>query len=106
MENNSKNQEKKISHIHSGISGFNANIITEDIARIDNLVTDYEGAILAKLKDDYDNTTKVSDKIADKIATFGGSWHFIIILASTLLLWLIWNSVFFLPHLMKNPLYY
>ncbi len=92
-----------MAHIDSGITGFHSKIVNEDKGRIESLVDDYENTILLRLKDEYKNNTSYSDKVADKIATFGGSWKFILILASTLLLWVIWNSVVFLPHFDERP---
>lgn len=39
---------------------------------------------------------KTGEKISDKVATFGGSWKFIIIFFSTLVIWIIMNSVYFM----------
>lgn len=39
---------------------------------------------------------KVGEKISDKVATFGGSWKFIIIFFTVLLLWIIINSLYFM----------
>lgn len=101
VRENDKNEE--ITHINSGITGFSSDIVNENGSRIDKLVEEYEKSILLRVKEDYNKNTKTSDKIADKIAQFGGSWKFIIILASVLSIWLLWNSVVFLPHFDEKP---
>ncbi len=103
MEKELKNENEKITHIDSVVNGFSTFIANEDKSRIDSLVSQYEKDILLRIKDDYNKNTKTSEKVADNIAKFGGSWKFIIILASTLSLWLIWNSVSFLPHFDSKP---
>lgn len=92
-----------LSHVDSRIIGFKSSIIDEDKFRIDNFVDEYEKSILIRLRDEYKNNTSRSDKVADKIAKFGGSWKFIIILAAILILWLIWNSISILPHFDEKP---
>lgn len=93
----------EITHVSSGITGFDTVINDEDRSRIDSLVDDYEKAILKRLEAEYNKNTTKSDKIADNIAKFGGSWKFIVIMASTLAFWLIWNSLPFVPHFDKSP---
>lgn len=41
---------------------------------------------------DFDKQETFGQKIADRVATFGGSWTFIIIFVTTLLLWVLLNS--------------
>ncbi len=48
---------------------------------------------------EFDKELTYGQKLADKVATFGGSWRFIIIFAATLFAWVVINSVF----LMKRP---
>lgn len=38
------------------------------------------------------------ERVADRVASFGGSWTFIIIFGSTLLMWMAINSLYFLWH--------
>ncbi len=45
--------------------------------------------------EDYDKNLTFGQRIADKVASFGGSWTFIIIFLSFLLAWIIWNSFVF-----------
>ena len=44
------------------------------------------------LNSDFDNKLSVGDRIADKVAEFGGSWRFIIIFGSILLVWIVLNT--------------
>jgi uncharacterized membrane protein len=42
---------------------------------------------------EFDNQLTLGQRIADKVASFGGSWTFIIIFASILISWIILNSI-------------
>ncbi|HCR44682.1 MAG TPA: hypothetical protein DIV41_08890 [Ruminococcaceae bacterium] len=53
------------------IEGFDIKLTQEHLQRIDRLVDNYESSIAARLDSEYDNQTKKSDRIADKIAIFG-----------------------------------
>ena len=69
------------------------NISDDHSKRIDRLVYDYKSRILTQLNaQDYRETTH-SDRLADKVALFAGSWKFIIIFSMFLILWMIWNSL-------------
>jgi len=61
--------------------------------RIDRLVDEYKSHILTQLNArEYRETTR-SDHLADKVALFAGSWKFIIIFTSFLVLWMVWNTL-------------
>lgn len=61
--------------------------------RIDRLVDEYKSHILTQLNArDYRETTR-SDRLADKVALFAGSWKFIIIFILFLTLWMLWNTL-------------
>lgn len=61
--------------------------------RIDRLVDEYKSHILTQLNArDYRETTR-SDRLADKVALFAGSWKFIIIFTLFLTLWMLWNTL-------------
>ncbi|MBM7644919.1 putative membrane protein [Scopulibacillus daqui] len=77
------------------IQGFDINLNQESLKRIDRLVDRYESEILHQLDSEYTQKTKWSDRLADKIAQFGGSWRFIIWFAVFLSIWIIWNSLMF-----------
>jgi len=61
--------------------------------RINVLVDEFESHIHAHINEEYTKSTKWADKLADRIASFGGSWRFIIIFFTVLLLWVIINSL-------------
>jgi len=61
--------------------------------RVDQLVREFEKQIHVHLNEEYVKSTKRSDKIADKIAEFGGSWKFIILFLVVLLAWIVGNSL-------------
>ncbi len=88
----------------SNIQGFDIQLNHEKLNRIDRLVDNYESSIITRLDSDYVNKTKWSDRLADRIASFGGSWKFIILFSIFLLSWIIWNSVpLFYPHFDPHP---
>lgn len=49
--------------------------------------------ITRNINKEFDDQLTVGQRLADKVAAFGGSWTFIIIFASILLAWVILNSV-------------
>lgn len=44
---------------------------------------------------DFDSTQNFCQRVADRVASFGGSWIFIIIFLALLAIWIIWNSYLF-----------
>lgn len=87
----------------SVIHGFDIEINQENANRIDRLVDNYEKSILIHLNDEYVRKTKWSDRLADRIASFGGSWKFIIFFGVFLSIWIIWNSISFTYHFDAQP---
>ncbi|OCT14363.1 hypothetical protein A8709_26460 [Paenibacillus pectinilyticus] len=87
----------------SKIQGFDIEINHTDAKRIDRLVDNYEKSILTHLDEEYVRKTSWSDRIADRIASFGGSWRFIIFFAVFLILWIIWNTLPFTYHFDSQP---
>lgn len=69
--------------------------LTDYNKRINLLVDEFESRIHTHLNEEYTKSTKWSDKLADKIASFGGSWKFIISFFVILVLWIIVNSLSF-----------
>jgi len=63
--------------------------------RINQLVSDYEQHIVSHLEQEYAKKTTRGDKIADKVAAFGGSWKFILIFGVFLVLWMLINTLQF-----------
>jgi uncharacterized membrane protein len=61
--------------------------------RINNYVDEYKKQIEARLDEEYFRKATRGDKISDKVAQFGGSWKFIIIFSSFLVLWMILNTL-------------
>lgn len=77
----------------SDIEGFDIPLSESDASRIDRLVNEYEDRIMYHLNETYEKTTSASDRLADRIASFGGSWPFILLFACFLLAWMILNTV-------------
>ncbi|MCQ6280384.1 DUF1003 domain-containing protein [Bacillus sp. EB600] len=92
-------KDEKINSIH----GFDIELNKEDTLRIGRLVDNYEKSILAHLDDEYIRKTTWSDRLADRISSFGGSWKFIIFFSLFLVFWMIWNSFTFTKHFDSKP---
>jgi uncharacterized membrane protein len=63
--------------------------------RIQRLVNEFESNIHEHLNEDYVKSTKWSDRLADNVASFVGSWKFINIFISFLVAWVILNALTF-----------
>lgn len=74
------------------------NLVTEERGKIEKLeqeVVDsiHESDLLSENPNlTYQETTSTGDKIADKVAKFGGSWNFIIIFFVILVVWILINT--------------
>ena len=75
------------------IRGYGIELNDEKLSRIDQMVESYEKRVAARLDEDYEQHTSRSDRVADKVAAFGGSWKFIIIFASFLVVWILLNLI-------------
>jgi uncharacterized membrane protein len=64
-------------------------------ARVNRLVDEFDIHIHKHINEEYNKSTKWPDKFADKIASFGGSWKFIIVFFLILVLWILINSLSF-----------
>ena len=53
------------------------------------------GKVSRDTNEDFDKAQTFGQRVADKVASFGGSWTFIIIFLSFLTVWIIWNSYIF-----------
>lgn len=84
---------KKFAEKDDRIRGFELELNKERITRLDRLVKSYEQRVSARLDEEYEISTKRSDRIADKVASFGGSWTFIIIFGVFLLTWILINAL-------------
>jgi uncharacterized membrane protein len=93
------NVKPEVEDNSTSIQGFDIDINENDAERIDRLVDNYESRIMSHLNDVYVLQTKKADRIADKMAKFGGSWKFIISFALFLTVWIIWNTIAFTSHL-------
>jgi uncharacterized membrane protein len=55
----------------------------------------HDGALVAgNLNQEFDQSLSVGERISDKVAEFGGSWHFIITFFVLMALWILANSVY------------
>lgn len=83
--------------------GFDIQIDEDNRKRIDKLVDNYERTIITRVNETYLLNTSRADQLADAIAKFGGSWNFIIIFFSFLILWIVWNILQFTYHFDEPP---
>lgn len=75
------------------IDGFDIELNEEKLQRIDRLVDDYENLISNRIDQAYIEETTWANKLADRIALFGGSWNFIVLFFLFLFVWITWNLV-------------
>lgn len=88
----------------SSIKGYDIELNKKRLSRIDSLVNNYEKKVTSRLDQEYEVDTKISDRIADKVAAFGGSWAFIIVFACFLLSWILVNALPLFPfHFDPHP---
>ncbi|UOF90038.1 DUF1003 domain-containing protein [Fodinisporobacter ferrooxydans] len=77
------------------IKGFkhfaNTHVKEHDEQRMNRIVEEYSKRVLLHLDEEYNKQTKWGDRLADKIAQFGGSWKFITYFASILVVWMVFN---------------
>ncbi len=50
------------------------------------------------LNEQFDKQLTVGERVSDKVASFGGSWKFIILFFCVMAVWIVANSVYFLWH--------
>lgn len=70
----------------------------------------HDGAVVAdSLNREFDRSLTLGERIADKVAEFGGSWRFIIAFFAMMILWITANSVYLLfqpfdpyPYILLN----
>lgn len=76
-------------------------ITIESISLFNQIEINY--SLLIRINDDYLKTTTVSDRLADRIAAFGGSWKFIILFGIFLFAWIVWNTLQLTRHFDAPP---
>lgn len=79
------------------------NLSKAHIRRVTEMVNEYKGNIEEHLNEQQEKNTNWSGRLADNIASFGGSWPFIIIFITFLLVWMGWNIVRFTVHFDESP---
>ena len=85
------------------LNGFRANYVEESLTQEQGELTQLDKEVLESVhqndlisKDaniEYEETVSLGDRLADKIASFGGSWRFIIIFMAILVGWILLNSI-------------
>jgi uncharacterized membrane protein len=79
------------------------NLSEAHIKRVTEMVNEYKGNIEEHLNQEQESNTNWAGRLADNIASFGGSWPFIIIFITFLLLWMAWNVLNFTVHFDNSP---
>jgi uncharacterized membrane protein len=51
----------------------------------------------------HDNSLTFGDRTSDSVAAYVGSWRFVILMTVLLIVWIVWNSISFLPHFDPPP---
>ncbi len=85
------------------IRNIRLNYVEEILKKEKGELSNLENKVLASLKEqetisqniniEFDKKLTFGEKISDKLATFGGSWRFIIIFLALLVMWIILNSI-------------
>jgi len=88
------------------LNRFRNEYLTDIIKKDKGELTEIEDDVVRSLKEqellsrdlnlEYDRRLSMGQRLADKIADFGGSWRFIGIFAAVLVLWTMVNTTFFL----------
>jgi uncharacterized membrane protein len=79
------------------------NLSEAHIKRVTQMVNEYKGRIESHLNTEQENNLSWAGRLADNIASFGGSWPFIIIFITFLLLWMAWNVLSYTVHFDQSP---
>ena len=58
----------------------------------------YHELISKNIETEFDQNWTFGEKLADKIASFGGSWSFLILFGLFLIIWIVMNTVVFIVH--------
>jgi uncharacterized membrane protein len=60
-------------------------------------------APIVNVNEQHDSSLTFGDRTSDSVAAYVGSWRFVILMTGLLIVWLIWNSIPFLPHFDPAP---
>ncbi|GFZ81056.1 hypothetical protein GCM10008018_28220 [Paenibacillus marchantiophytorum] len=72
-----------------------AQLDMEQLDRIKVMVREYQGSIKSHLTQQQNKKSSWADRLADRIATFGGSWTFIVLFITFLIVWMLVNLMSF-----------
>ncbi|OCT12716.1 hypothetical protein A8709_28160 [Paenibacillus pectinilyticus] len=73
----------------------NFKLDNDQLERIASMVNAYKGNIKSHLIEQQEKKTSRADRLADHIATFGGSWAFILLFSLFLIIWMLLNLMSF-----------
>ncbi len=92
----------------SCLRNFRMEYVEDTLQAQKGTLTDLEKEVLDSMKEqeilsrninpEFDRELTVGQRLADRVASFGGSWRFIILFSSILFIWIIINSIALLRH--------
>ncbi|WP_207671350.1 DUF1003 domain-containing protein [Paenibacillus cymbidii] len=75
----------------TGQAAAEGTLSIEQLKRVSEMVNDYHENIKCHLSAQQQKKTGWPDRLADMIASFGGSWTFIVSFAAFMTVWILWN---------------
>jgi uncharacterized membrane protein len=75
----------------------------EHIKRVKYMVKEYKDSIKLQLDKEDEKRIKWGERLADRVASFGGSWTFIVCFFIFLIAWIVWNILSFTFHFDPAP---
>lgn len=86
----------RIQYVHSLLKSEKGELTDLEREVIDSM--QHHELITKNIENEFDQNWTLGEKLADKIASFGGSWTFLICFALFLMAWIIINTVVFVIH--------
>ncbi len=101
QENSAWSPDQKIcqSCLNTYRAGYVQNIMEKDLGELDDLEREvvqsfHDNDILSEnINEEYEEHLSLGDRIADKVASFGGSWSFILSFLFFMALWIAGNTI-------------
>lgn len=86
--------ENKIDQLAEDLLGGNTSDLDESQLRVVEAIANSE-SVAENINDTYQNTLSFGDRLADRVAKFGGSWTFILLFLVVMLIWIVTNIFMF-----------
>ena len=85
--------EEKIEQIVENLLGGDATALDDSQLKVVEAIANSE-TVAENINATYQNSLSFGDRLADRVARFGGSWLFIILFLGVMLTWMLTNVVF------------